>query len=49
MAWLARFYGSRPKRIAREYASGCRYAEAFEISEYGRAISASDCAQALGL
>jgi LmbE family N-acetylglucosaminyl deacetylase len=49
MAWLARFYGSRPKRIAREYGSGCRYAEAFEISEYGRTIAASDCVRLLGL
>jgi LmbE family N-acetylglucosaminyl deacetylase len=49
MAWLARFYGGKPKRIAREYGNGCRYAEAFEISEYGKAIAADDCARLLGL
>ena len=49
MSWLAQFYGSRPKRIAREYGNDCRYAEAFEISEYGAQISAADCAARLGL
>lgn len=48
-AWLAAFYGSRPKRVARTHAENCRYAEAFEISEYGSAISAEDCVRRLGL
>lgn len=49
MSWLAKFYGSRPKRIAREFAANCRYAEAFEISEYGQQVSPADCAARLGL
>jgi hypothetical protein len=49
MAWLARFYGARPKRIARSFASGARYAEAFEISEYGRQMTADECKAMLGL
>jgi len=47
LAWLARFYGARPKRIARSHASGVRYAEAFEISEYGRQITAEECSAML--
>jgi len=47
--WLARFYGARPKRVARAYAPESRYAEAYEISEYGRQMSPADCAARLGL
>jgi hypothetical protein len=46
---LAKFYGARPKRIAREFGDGCRYAEAFEISEYGTQMSAADCSAWLSL
>ncbi|MEM8769830.1 MAG: PIG-L family deacetylase, partial [Pseudomonadota bacterium] len=33
--WLETFYGARPAAIARRYLPGARYAEAFEVSEYG--------------
>lgn len=34
--WLASFYGRRSGAIAKRYAPHSRYAEAFELSEYGR-------------
>ena len=39
--WLKEFYGSRAKRVAAHFASSdVTYAEAFELSEYGRQVSA---------
>lgn len=49
LEWLAKFYGARPKRIAREFGTQCRYAEAFEISEYGRRITPAELATLLGV
>lgn len=49
LAWLKKFYSARPARIARRYAPKLKFAEAFEISEYGRAIDARSCAGKLGL
>ena len=46
--WLAEFYGRRPAAIARRYAAGVNYAEAFEMSEYGRRMAATELAQKLG-
>jgi LmbE family N-acetylglucosaminyl deacetylase len=38
--WLAGYYGQRPAAIARRFGpAGLRYAEAFEISEYGRRVA----------
>jgi len=34
--WLRGYYGRWPEAIAKRYAPHCRYAEAFELSEYGR-------------
>lgn len=42
-AWLADFYARRPAAVARRYgAPGLRYAEAFELSEYGRQLAPGD-------
>ena len=45
--WLEGFYGARPKALARRYAPEYTYAEAFEISEYGRRMPASEIQQRL--
>ena len=37
--WLRAYFGPRPAAIASRYATECTYAEAFELSEYGRRIS----------
>ena len=47
-AWLEEFYGARPRALANRHASSCSYAEAFEISEYGRRMPAQDIQQRLG-
>jgi len=38
--WLRQYYGRRPAAIARRWAQGSGYAEAFEISEYGHRLPA---------
>ncbi len=39
LEWLKEFYGRRPKRVAADFASpDVTYAEAFELSEYGRQV-----------
>ena len=47
--WLAEFYGRRPGAIARCFGNGCRYAEAFEISEYGRRMPVEQIHALLGI
>jgi LmbE family N-acetylglucosaminyl deacetylase len=47
-AWLKSFYGKRAAAIANRHADGgVQYAEAFEISEYGRQIDARDLTKLL--
>ncbi len=42
-AWLERWYRARPARIAARHAgAGVEYAEAFEVSAYGRAFDATE-------
>jgi hypothetical protein len=45
--WLSGYYGARPKALARRYAPEFTYAEAFEISEYGRRMGLEDIRQRL--
>jgi LmbE family N-acetylglucosaminyl deacetylase len=47
--WLREFYGQRPKALARRHAPSFTYAEAYEISEYGRRMSAAEIRQRLGV
>ncbi|MGD8833044.1 MAG: PIG-L family deacetylase [Pseudomonadales bacterium] len=46
--WLRRYYGRRPAAIARRWAPRYGYAEAFEISEYGRRLPADEIRRRLG-
>ncbi len=46
--WLKKFYGARPRALASRHASGFSYAEAFEVSEYGRRMPGRDIQQRLG-
>ncbi len=42
-AWLERWYRARPARIAARFAgTGVEYAEAFEVSAYGRSFNAAE-------
>ena len=45
--WLRRYYGQRPAAIARRYAPNYQYAEAFELSEYGRQLPVEEIQQRL--
>ena len=47
-AWLKHFYGARPRALAKRHAPACTYAEAFEVSEYGRRMSAEEIQRRLG-
>ncbi|MCB1686051.1 MAG: PIG-L family deacetylase [Pseudomonadales bacterium] len=47
--WLADFYGRRPRAIARRYREGSRYAEAFELSEYGQRLPVEQIRSLLGI
>ncbi len=47
--WLREFYGARPKALARRHAPDFTYAEAFEVSEYGHRMAASEIQQRLGV
>lgn len=46
--WLKQFYGARPRALASRHASEFTYAEAFEISEYGRRMSGKEIERRLG-
>jgi LmbE family N-acetylglucosaminyl deacetylase len=48
LAWLAGYYGRRPAAVARRHGQpGTRYAEAFELSEYGHQVTRSALAAML--
>jgi len=47
--WLKTYYGRRPAAIARRWAPGVAYAEAFEVSEYGRRASPAEIRRRLGV
>ena len=46
--WLKKFYGARPRALAKRHLPSCTYAEAFEISEYGRRMPAEEIQRRLG-
>ncbi len=48
-AWLRKYYGRRPAAIARRWAPAAQYAEAFEVSEYGRRLPAEEIRRRLDL
>lgn len=47
-AWLRQYYGRRPAAIARRWAPDVRYAEAFEVSEYGARLPVDEIRRRLG-
>ena len=47
--WLSGFYGARPRRVARQFGSAAGYAEAFELSEYGRQLDTGELSARLGV
>jgi LmbE family N-acetylglucosaminyl deacetylase len=47
--WLGQYYGRRPAAIARRFAPDFRYAEAFEISEYGARADPDELAARLAV
>ena len=47
--WLRQYYGRRPAAIARRWAPGARFAEAFERSEYGHRLSVAEIRGRLGV
>ncbi len=47
--WLKKFYGARPRALASRHASAFTYAEAYEISEYGRRMTSQEIERRLGL
>jgi len=48
LAWLRRYYGRRPAAIARRFAAPqLQFAEAFELSEYGRQLRPAELTELL--
>ena len=48
-AWLKDYYGRRPAAIAGRFGTDCSYAEAFEVSEYGRRMAVQEIQQRLAV